>query len=83
MTAESISDLVEQAVEWTVMKNVPVEDRSRLVSDVGGKLSRAFKVAALGGLRVTTLAEAPRRTITCRLMLRDLETDRRCVTQTA
>ena len=30
MTAESISDVVEQAVEWTGMKNVSVEDRSRL-----------------------------------------------------
>jgi len=44
MTAESISDVVEQAVEWTGMKNVPVEDRSRLVSDNGpGYLAHAFE----------------------------------------
>ena len=44
MTAESISDVVEQAVEWTGMKNVPVEDRARLVSDNGpGYLAHAFE----------------------------------------
>ncbi len=44
MTAESISDVVEQAVEWTGLKNVPVEDRSRLVSDNGpGYLAHAFE----------------------------------------
>ena len=44
MTAESISDVVERAVEWTGMKNVPVEDRSRLVSDNGpGYLAHAFE----------------------------------------
>ena len=44
MTAESISDVVEQAVEWTGMKNVPLEDRSRLVSDNGpGYLAYAFE----------------------------------------
>ena len=44
MTAESISDVVEQAVEWTGMKNVPVEDRSRLVTDNGpGFLAQAFE----------------------------------------
>src|SRR5713226_9742271 len=40
MTAESISDVVE----WTGMKNVPIEDRSRLVSDSGpGYLAHAFE----------------------------------------
>jgi putative transposase len=44
MTAESISEAVEQTVEWTGMKNVPVEDRSRLVSDNGpGYLANAFE----------------------------------------
>ena len=43
-TAESISAVVEQAVEWTGMKNVPVEDRSRLVTDNGpGYLAHAFE----------------------------------------
>jgi transposase InsO family protein len=35
MTAESISEVVEQVVEYTGMKNVPAGDRSRLVSDNG------------------------------------------------
>ncbi|MBI3668410.1 MAG: transposase family protein [Acidobacteria bacterium] len=35
MTAESIREVVEQAFEWTGMKNVPGEDRTRLVSDDG------------------------------------------------
>ena len=44
MTSESISDVVEQAVEWTGMKNVPVEDRSRLVSDNGpGYVAHVFE----------------------------------------
>jgi len=44
MTAESISEVVEEAVEWTGMKKVPVEDRSRLVSDNGpGYLAHAFE----------------------------------------
>src|SRR5439155_3907367 len=44
MTAESVSEVVEQAVEWTEIKNVPVEDRSRLVSDNGpGYLAQTFE----------------------------------------
>ncbi len=44
MTAASISEVVEGAVEWTGMKNVPVEDRTRLVSDNGSSyLSHAFE----------------------------------------
>ena len=44
MTAESISEVVEQVVEYTGMKNVPAGDRSRLVSDNGpGYLARAFE----------------------------------------
>jgi transposase InsO family protein len=35
MTAESISEVVQQAVEWTGMEKVPVEDRTRLLSDRG------------------------------------------------
>jgi putative transposase len=43
-TAESISDVVEQAVEWAGRKNVPVADRSRLVTDNGpGDLAHAFE----------------------------------------
>lgn len=44
MTSASISEVVEQAVEFTGMKNVPVEDRTRLVSDNGSSyLSQAFE----------------------------------------
>ena len=44
MTAQSISEVVQQAVEWTGMEQVPVEDRTRLVSDHGpGYLARAFE----------------------------------------
>jgi RNA-directed DNA polymerase len=44
MTSASISEVVEQAVEWTGMKEVPVEDRTRLLSDNGSSyLSRAFE----------------------------------------
>jgi RNA-directed DNA polymerase len=44
MTSASISEVVERAVEFTGMKNVPVEDRTRLVSDNGSSyLSRAFE----------------------------------------
>jgi len=44
MTSASISEVVERAVEFTGMKNVPVEDRTRLVSDNGSSyLSHAFE----------------------------------------
>jgi putative transposase len=44
MTANSISDVVEEAVAFTAMKNVPVEDRTRLLTDRGsGYLARAFE----------------------------------------
>jgi putative transposase len=44
MTSASISEVVEQAVEFTGMKNVPVEDRTRLVSDNGSSyLAQAFE----------------------------------------
>jgi len=44
MTSASISEVVERAVEFTEMKNVPVEDRTRLVSDNGSSyLSHAFE----------------------------------------
>jgi putative transposase len=43
MTTASISDVVEQAVAWTGMKQVPVEDRTRLLTDNGsGYVARAF-----------------------------------------
>jgi len=44
MTAASISEVVEGAVEWTGMRDVPVEDRTRLLSDNGSSyLSHAFE----------------------------------------
>jgi putative transposase len=44
MTADSISDVVQQAVEWTGMDDVPVNDRSRLLTDNGsGYLAHAFE----------------------------------------
>jgi RNA-directed DNA polymerase len=44
MTAESIGEVVQQAVEWTGMEQVPVEDRTRLFSDRGpGYLARALE----------------------------------------
>jgi len=44
MTADSISDVVEQAVAFTGMRKVPVEDRTKLLSDHGsGYLARAFE----------------------------------------
>jgi putative transposase len=44
MTSASISDVVEQAVEWTGMKDLPVEQRPRLLSDNGSSyLSHAFE----------------------------------------
>jgi transposase InsO family protein len=44
MTAHSISDVVEQAVEFTGMRQVPVEDRTKFLSDHGsGYLARVFE----------------------------------------
>jgi putative transposase len=44
MTANSISDVVEGAVAFTGMKHVPVEDRTRLLTDRGsGYLARVFE----------------------------------------
>jgi putative transposase len=44
MTAPSISQVVQQAVEWTGMEKVPVEDRTRFLSDRGpGFLARALE----------------------------------------
>jgi len=44
MTAQSISEVVQQAVEWTGMEQVPVEDRTRFLSDCGpGFLARALE----------------------------------------
>ena len=44
MTSASISEVVERAVEWTGMKRVPVQDRTRLLSDNGSSyLSHAFE----------------------------------------
>lgn len=43
-TADSISDVVEQAVAFTGMHQVPLEDRTKLLSDRGsGYLARAFE----------------------------------------
>ena len=35
MTAESISEVVQEAVEWTGMERVPAQDRTRFLSDRG------------------------------------------------
>jgi putative transposase len=44
MTAAPIKEVVKQVVQWTGMRNVPVEDRTRLVSDQGSScLSHAFE----------------------------------------
>lgn len=44
MTSDSISDVVEQAVAFTGMRQVPVEDRTKLLSDHGsGYLARVFE----------------------------------------
>jgi len=44
MTANSISDVVEQAVAFTGLRQVPVEDRTKLLSDHGsGYLARIFE----------------------------------------
>jgi transposase InsO family protein len=44
MTSASISEVVERPVEWTGMKSVPVQDRTRLASDNGSSyLSHAFE----------------------------------------
>ena len=44
MTAESISDVVEAAVAFTGMRRVPIEDRTKLLSDRGsGYLARVFE----------------------------------------
>ena len=44
MTAESISEVVQEAVEWTGMEKVPVEARTRFLSDRGpGYLARALE----------------------------------------
>jgi RNA-directed DNA polymerase len=43
-TAQSISEVVQQAVEWTGMEKVPVEDCTRFLSDRGlGFLARALE----------------------------------------
>jgi putative transposase len=44
MTAQSMSEVVQEAVEWTGMERVPVTDRSKLLTDRGsGYLARAFE----------------------------------------
>ncbi|MDO8478619.1 MAG: transposase family protein [Candidatus Rokubacteria bacterium] len=43
-TAEAISEVVQQAVEWTGMPAAPVESRARLLTDRGsGYLAAAFE----------------------------------------
>jgi transposase InsO family protein len=43
MTAESISEVVQEGVEWTGMERVPVQDRTRFLSDRDpGFLARAL-----------------------------------------
>ena len=44
MTAHSISDVVEQAVAFTGIRQVPIEDRTQLLGDHGsGYLARVFE----------------------------------------
>lgn len=44
MTAQSISEVVQQAVEWTGMEGVPGDDRTRFFSDRGSEfLARALE----------------------------------------
>ena len=44
MSADSLIEVVQEAVDATGMTNVPVEDRTRLLSDNGaGYVSRAFR----------------------------------------
>jgi transposase InsO family protein len=44
MTAESIGDVVEQAVAFTGMRNVPVENKTRLLTDNGsGYIAKALE----------------------------------------
>ena len=58
-TADSISDVVEQAVAFTGMRQVPVEDRTKLLSDHGsGYLARAFE-EYLGMLSIRHIYCAP------------------------
>jgi len=43
MTSGSISEVIEQAIAWTGVKEVPVEDRTRLLTDNGSSyVSKAF-----------------------------------------
>ena len=64
MTAASISDVVQQAVEWTGLDNVPVNDRSRLLTDNGsipsGHRSPAAS-ACSSGRRAWLPGPAPRK----------------------
>jgi len=52
MTAESIGDIVERAVEFTSIRAVPVEDKTKLLTDNGpgyvGIVSRYFLVSFCG-----------------------------------
>jgi len=44
MSADSLIEVVQEAVDATGMKEVPVEDRTKLLSDNGsGYVSRAFR----------------------------------------
>jgi transposase InsO family protein len=44
MTAESIGDIVERAVEFTGMRSVPVEDKTKLLTDNGpGYIARVLE----------------------------------------
>jgi putative transposase len=58
-TAEAISDVVQQAVEWTGMRAAPVESRARLLTDRGsGYLAAAFE-DYLRALRIRHIYCAP------------------------
>ena len=67
MTSSSLIEVVQDAVDRTGMTDVPVEDRTRLLSDNGsGYISRLFReYLQLVGIRHILAARRARRTGGC------------------